>query len=89
MRKRKSAAKGQPGKPARAVHAVSGKGKQVRAGSKLAAIVGLLKRPDGCTRGEVMEVVGWPSVSLNQQAAAAGLRLKIRKVDGVKRYSAA
>ena len=89
MRKRKSAARRQPGKPARAVRAVSGSGKQVRPGSKLETIVGLLKRPGGCTREEVLEAVKWPSVSMNQQAAAAGLELKVAKVDGVKRYSAA
>lgn len=89
MRKRKKIAKGPPGKAARAVRAISGKGRQVRKGSKLEAIVGLLKRPGGCTRQEVMDKVEWPSVSLNQQAAAAGLTLKVSKVDGVKRYSAA
>lgn len=89
MRKANKAARGRPGKAARRVRAVSRGGRQVRKGSKLERIVGLLKRPGGCTRGEVMKAVKWPSVSLNQQAAAAGLTLKVQKVDGVKRYSAA
>jgi hypothetical protein len=36
-----------------------------------------------------MELTGWPSISMRQQATAAGLRLKVFKVDGVKYYSAA
>jgi len=89
MRKGKKATQRQASKAARGIRAVSREGRQVRKGSKLARIVGLLKRPGGVTRKQVMEAVEWPSVSLNQQAAAAGIRLKVTKVDGVKRYSAA
>ena len=49
--------------------------KQVREGSKLAIIVGLLTRPEGCTVAEVLEATEWPSVSMPQQAKAAGLTL--------------
>lgn len=89
MRKGKKASKQQAGKAARGIRAVSGEGRQVRKGTKLARIVGLLKRPGGVTRKQVMAAVEWPSISMNQQAAAAGIKLKVEKVDGVKRYSAA
>lgn len=61
----------------------------VRPGSKLEAIVGLLKRKQGCTTKDVLSATGWPSVSMPQQAKAAGLKLKKEKVEGVTRYSAA
>lgn len=60
-----------------------------RAGSKVELIAGMLKSPDGCTAEEVRKACGWPSVSMNQQAKAAGLTLKKEKVDGVTRYRAA
>lgn len=88
MRKTRKAAKWAGGRAASPARKASAPPKQVREGSKLARIVGLLRRPDGCTREEVMQAVKWPSVSLQQQAAAAGLVLKVRKVDGVNRYSA-
>lgn len=61
----------------------------VRPGSKLEAIVGLLQRDGGCTTADILAKTGWPSVSVPQQAKAAGLKLKKEKVDGVTRYSAA
>lgn len=60
----------------------------VRAGSKLETIVGLLKRPQGCTTADVLEATGWPAVSMPQQAKAAGLTLKKEKVDGRTVYRA-
>lgn len=60
-----------------------------RPGSKLAKIATMLKRPSGCTAAEVMKACDWPSVSMPQQAKAAGIRLKKEKVDGVTRYRAA
>ncbi len=88
MRKAKSSAAGRSRGPARAVRAVSGEGQGVRPGTKLQTIVGLLKRPKGCTRTEAMKAVDWPSISLQQQAAAAGLKLRKEKVDGKNRYFA-
>lgn len=61
----------------------------VREGSKLSIIVGLLKRPGGCTTADVLKATGWPAVSMPQQAKAAGLELKKEKVDGKTVYSAA
>jgi multidrug efflux pump subunit AcrA (membrane-fusion protein) len=61
----------------------------VRPGSKLAIIVGLLKRKEGCTTKDVLAATGWPAVSMPQQAKAAGLTLKKEKADGVTRYRAA
>ena len=61
----------------------------VRAGSKLEAIVGLLKRPEGCTTKDVLDVTGWPSVSMPQQAKAAGLALQKAKDGNVTRYRVA
>jgi hypothetical protein len=53
-----------------------------RSGSKLAAIAKLLQRKDGCTRADVLKATGWPSVSMQQQARAAGLKLKMSKEKG-------
>ena len=61
----------------------------VRPGSKLETIVGLLKRPEGCTTKDVLEATGWPAVSMPQQAKAAGLTLKKEKDGSVSRYRAA
>jgi hypothetical protein len=61
----------------------------VRPGSKLETIVGLLKRPQGCTAAEIMAACKWPSVSVPQQARAAGLTLKTEKEGRVTRYRAA
>jgi len=61
----------------------------IRAGSKLEIIVGLLKRPEGCTMAEVTEAVGWKTMSFPQQAKAAGLTLKKEKDGSVTRYRAA
>jgi Protein of unknown function (DUF3489) len=59
-----------------------------RPGSKLEAIVALLKRPDGCTTADILKVTGWPSVSVPQQARAAGLTLIKSKDGSVTRYRA-
>lgn len=61
--------------------------KTPRPGSKLDLIVGLLKRPQGCTAAEVLAETGWPSVSMPQQAKAAGL--KLTKEGRPARYRAA
>ena len=61
----------------------------IRPGSKLEAIVGLLKRKEGCTAADVLQVTGWPSVSMPQQAAAAGIKLRTEKEGRVTRYWAA
>jgi hypothetical protein len=58
----------------------------VREGSKLAAIVGLLQRPGGCTSADVLKATEWPSVSMPQQAKAAGITLVTEKEGRVTRY---
>jgi hypothetical protein len=60
----------------------------VRPGSKAAAIADLLRRPEGCTTADVLKATGWPSVSLNQQATAAGLTLRKVKEGRITRYFA-
>lgn len=76
-------------KPEPKTKAATEKTSGVRPGSKLETIVGLLKRPQGCTTKEVLAATGWPAVSMPQQAKAAGLSLTKEKVDGVTRYKAA
>lgn len=61
----------------------------VRPGSKLETIVKLLTREEGCTTADVLKATGWPSVSMPQQAKAAGLTLHKEKAGGVTRYRAA
>lgn len=63
--------------------------KGIRPGSKLETIVGMLKRKEGCTAAEVLAATGWPSVSMPQQARAAGLTLKTEKEGRTTRYRAA
>lgn len=58
----------------------------VRPGSKLAIVVGLLTREGGCTAKEILEQCGWPTVSVPQQARAAGLSLRKVKDGKVSRY---
>jgi hypothetical protein len=58
----------------------------VRPGSKAAAIVDLLRRPEGCTTADVLKATGWPAVSMPQQAKAAGLKLRSEKEGRVTRY---
>lgn len=60
----------------------------VREGTKLALVVGLLKRSEGCTTADVLSATGWPSVSMPQQAKAAGLKLRKEKDGKVSRYFA-
>lgn len=54
----------------------------LRPGSKLAIISGLLLRPGGCTRADVLDACDWPSCSLQQQAAALRVELKSEKEPG-------
>lgn len=50
--------------------------------SKTAMVGEMLLRPNGCTAAEVMAACNWPSVSMPQQAKAAGLTLRKEKVAG-------
>lgn len=50
--------------------------------SKLDAIAALLTRKCGTTNAEILEATGWPSVSVPQQATAAGLKLRKEKEKG-------
>lgn len=50
--------------------------------TKLEAITALLLRKSGTTNAEILEVTRWPSVSVPQQAKAAGLKLRKEKVTG-------
>lgn len=88
MRKAKIEAKARAAGPAKAAHASNPMERPIRTGTKLHTIVKLLKRPDGCTRKQAMAAVHWPSISLHQQAAQAGLELEKRKVNGKNRYFA-
>lgn len=58
--------------------------------TKLAAIGDLLNRKSGCTRKDVLAATGWPSVSMQQQAKALGVKLRMEKKPGENtRYFAA
>jgi hypothetical protein len=56
--------------------------------NKLAKIVALLKRPGGCTRDDVLKATGWMAVSMQQQARAAGIKLKVDDSQLPYRYRA-
>lgn len=64
----------------------AGEAATVRGGSKLEAIVGLLRRPVGCTAAEVLAATGWPTVSMPAQAKAAGIELTTAKEGRTTRY---
>lgn len=57
--------------------------------SKVEVIARLLRRPKGCTTADVLKATKWPSVSMPQQAEAAGLKLRKEKDGKVTRYYAA
>ena len=61
----------------------------IRPGSKLEIVATLLRQPGGTTTKEILAKTGWPTVSVPQQAKAAGITLHKEKVDGVTRYSEA
>lgn len=50
--------------------------------TKLELITALLLRKSGCTNADVLEVTNWPSVSMPQQATAAGIKLRKEKKPG-------
>lgn len=58
----------------------------VRPGSKLEIVVGLLTRKQGCTAKDCMDACNWPSISMQQQARAAGLTLRTEKEGRTTRY---
>lgn len=60
----------------------SGGGVTGRAGE----IAKLLLRPIGCTRQEILDLTGWASVSVQQQARTAGIGLRIEGTRGNMRY---
>lgn len=57
--------------------------------SKTAKVILLMKRPNGCTREEVLKATGWRAVSMQQLAASAGVKLKIDDKERPYRYRAA
>lgn len=58
----------------------------VRPGTKLELVVTLLTRKEGCTTADILKATDWPSVSVPQQAKAAGLTLRKEKDGNVTRY---
>ena len=60
--------------------------KRKRGGSKTGLIADLLLRKEGCTRDDILEVTGWPSVSVPAMAKAAGLKLRKEKTKGGKTH---
>jgi hypothetical protein len=48
----------------------------------------MLRRKNGVTRDEVLKETGWAAVSMQQQARAAGIKLKVDDSQLPYRYSA-
>lgn len=61
---------------------------KVRRGSKLALVIWLLTRGEGCTMADITSATGWKTMSFPQQAKAAGLTLRKEKDGSVSRYFA-
>ena len=53
-----------------------------RVGTKTELIGKLLLRPQGCTLSEVLNVTGWPTVSMPVQANLLGVKLRREKKPG-------
>jgi hypothetical protein len=62
-------------------------GKTAKPQNKSARIAVMLRRANGCTREEVLKETGWMAVSMQQQARAAGIKLKINKEQRPYRYA--
>jgi hypothetical protein len=60
-----------------------------RKGSLASKVAGMLQRPKGCTRKEVLAATGWKAVSMQQMAAQAGVKLKIDDSERPYRYRVA
>jgi hypothetical protein len=50
--------------------------------SKTAIVAAMLTRAGGTTRPEILKATGWPTVSVQAIAKAAGLKLKMAKKAG-------
>lgn len=50
--------------------------------TKIEIISALLQRKSGTTTAEILDATSWPSVSVPQQAKAAGLKLRKEKITG-------
>lgn len=51
-------------------------------GEKTLKVKSLLERKNGCTRADILEATGWPSVSVQAMAKATGLKLRKTKEKG-------
>lgn len=96
----KKAAAAKPAKPAKAAKAAKpakatakkaskANGAGPRHGTKTATVAAMLQSKKGCTRAEILDATGWPSVSVQQLAKLAGLDLARPEKEGrVFRYRA-
>ena len=50
-----------------------------RGDNKTQKVIAMLKRASGCTREQVLKATSWKAVSMQQMAAAGGLKLKTDK----------
>lgn len=62
------------------------KERDMERGDKIAGIHALLTRPAGCTAADILSFTGWPTVSVPQVAASAGLKLSRKKEGRALRY---
>jgi hypothetical protein len=45
--------------------------------SKTAVVLAMLRRPNGCTRAQVLSMIDWQAISFQQLAKAAGVKLRV------------
>jgi hypothetical protein len=65
---------------------VTGRPHKPRGGGKKETLVGLLMRPEGATRQDLLESSGWPAISVPALARSAGLTLRQEKEGRAFRY---
>jgi hypothetical protein len=65
---------------------VAGRPRRPREGGKRDVLAGLLLRPEGATRADLLEASGWPAISVPALARSAGITLRTEKEGPALRY---
>jgi hypothetical protein len=50
--------------------------------SKSSQVIAKMKSAKGCTREQALKILGWQAVSMQQLCEAAGVKIKLEKIEG-------